>query len=153
MSAEYIFALILGHFFSDYLAQNNWMARNKGNNNFKGYLACSVHALIYSLTVIVFTWDFRFSWFLVVLISHWPIDKWSLANYWKKAIGGSTLKDFIYHGHEGIPKLSKLNVPQYKANYMYLMGGFAALVYAVSDNTLHMILMWIGWHLLNHLGW
>jgi hypothetical protein len=82
-------------------------------------------------------------------LSHFPIDRWSLADKWLKLINGRTLKGFLEHGEEGLEDFYSV---EFKQNYRILRGGFAALVYCVVDNTFHLILMVAGFNLLKHLG-
>src|SRR5579863_9173661 len=81
----YFAAAILGHFVGDYIFQNQWMAIGKSQPGMKGTVACTVHVLLYTLAVALFTgWHPLF--LLVVAVPHWIIDRWSLATYilkWK----------------------------------------------------------------------
>jgi hypothetical protein len=155
--------ILLGHFVGDYLLQNEWMALNKSRES--SWAPGLVHACLYTLSICMFTWDWRLSWILVVFISHWPVDKWSLAEVWLKLINGRTLTGFMKNGHEDLHALPKFNfentqqeleyykeLPHQKENYRILRGSFHALVYAVTDNTIHILLMVGGWYLLKHLG-
>jgi hypothetical protein len=69
------------------------------------------------------------------------------------------------HGHEDLHAMPKgkdltirqeldymIDLPEQKMNYRILRGSFHALVYAVTDNTIHILLMVGGWYLLKHLG-
>lgn len=78
-------------------------------------------------------------------MSHFPVDRWHLADWWLGLIHGRSLRDFIAHGKEGIPE--QLD----KDNFHALRGGFTALTYAVADNTLHLMLMYGGAKVLNNL--
>lgn len=135
--------LILGHLVGDYLFQNKWMAMNKDSSNLK----CFVHCSIYTITVLMFTAVFWHSymdftkWAVVVFLSHFIVDRFSLADKWLDLINGRSLRDFMENGHNNIP--ASLNCIEYM-NYHSLRGGFTALVYAVADNTMHLLLMWGG---------
>lgn len=43
--------IILGHLIGDYLLQSTWMASNKKNKGLKGFIACSVHCMLWSFSV------------------------------------------------------------------------------------------------------
>lgn len=79
ISDNLLFWGLIFHFIGDYLLQNDWMAKNKT----KSYLVAFVHALIYSL-LFLFIVDI-YSW-LIILISHFIIDRFRLAVYWVKII-------------------------------------------------------------------
>lgn len=75
-------ALILGfifHLVGDYLLQNDWMATNKTKCN----VAAKIHALCYSLLFLtilpIIPW-------LIVLWTHFFIDRFRLAVYWIKLV-------------------------------------------------------------------
>jgi hypothetical protein len=140
---EYI---LIAHVLGDFVFQNLWMAQRKGAS----YFSCVVHCLIYTLCmVLVVPNGLNIWWAVVAFVSHFPIDKWSLADKWLNLINGRTLKGFLDHGHEGIPDFS--NVDQ-KYNYCILRGGFTALVYTVVDNIFHIVLLLFGLHYLKMFG-
>jgi len=58
----------------------------------------------------------------IVFAAHWPIDRWSLADKWMAAIH-SRRPGITYHEEK-------------------IDAAFYAIVYAVTDNALHLILMW-----------
>lgn len=69
---------LIAHLIGDFLFQPKWV---KGNST----LVCTLHCLIYTLAVIVFS-DFVSQSFIVVFpaifIPHFIIDRWSLAYVW-----------------------------------------------------------------------
>jgi hypothetical protein len=132
--------LLLGHMTGDYLFQNKWMAMNKSGSTWK----CLVHCLLYTLTVALMTSPFitGWKWWLVIFLSHFPIDRWSLADLWLGLINSRSLRDFIMNGKKDIPEELDFD------NYHALRGGFTALVYAAADNTIHIGLMCMGWYLI-----
>jgi len=147
--------IIIGHLIGDYLFQNKWMAMNKNASHFK----CFIHSSIYTLTLCLVTLPVIQNWWwpLIVFISHYPIDRWGLADKWLKLIGGRSLEDYLENGHENIPKPNKYPIScgyggywleQRIKNYHALRGGFSAVVYTVVDNTMHLILMLLGWYLI-----
>lgn len=129
--------MLIGHLVGDYLLQNNWMAQRKGAH----LLPCVVHCLIYTMSVCVFT-SWSLLWITIVFASHFPIDRFGLADKWLALIGSRSLKNYYERGHLDIP----LSDPE--GNYVRLRGGFTALVYAVADNTMHLLIMLLGAWLL-----
>lgn len=130
-------AILVGHLIGDYMAQNKWMAYKKGT----GYFACFVHCVIYTLCVCVAT-TFNPYWILVVFLSHFPVDKFSLADKWLALINGRSLTDFMAKGKHGIPEYLDSD------NYWVLQGGFTSVAYTVVDNTFHLLLMVFGYGML-----
>ncbi|MFA6228514.1 MAG: DUF3307 domain-containing protein [Patescibacteria group bacterium] len=126
---ENIFAgLVLGHLTGDYLLQNKRMAIAKSSPGWRGRLWCLAHCLLYTATVMVFLGSASPAVALIVFFSHWPLDRWSLAGKWLKFIGARDfMTEFASSG-------------QYRDIHL----PFAVLVYAVADNALHLILMWLG---------
>ena len=138
-----MFELLLGHLAGDYLLQNEWMALNKSKNTRKGWLAAFVHCILYTLAVCLFMQDFQPIWIAVVFLSHFPIDKFSLAEHYLHFIKGKGMKDYVKKDditdvdiESGVEFKSVLN------RYDALEGGFTSLVYSVTDNAMHLILMW-----------
>lgn len=80
-----IFWGLIFHFIGDYLLQNDWMATNKTKENFPAL----IHAVVYSLPFIFICVDaegkLSYSW-LIILWSHFLIDRFRLATYWVKFI-------------------------------------------------------------------
>ncbi len=120
-------AIVLGHFVGDYLLQNLPMALHKSTKGAAGIAWCTLHCLIYAAAVALFTWRADPVFLGLVFLSHWPIDRWSLAAKWLKLIGGRDL--FAAFAS--------------KNKYRDLEVGFACLVYAVADNTMHLVLLWL----------
>lgn len=137
---EFFAQLIIGHIVGDFLLQNKWMAMNKSASTWK----CVVHCLLYTLAVTVTTWSSLHSveWSLLIFASHFPVDRWSLADKWLDFIGGRSLPDFILNGKKGIPEDMDFE------NYHALRGGFHAVVYTMADNGIHLVLMYYGAMLL-----
>lgn len=71
--------LLVAHMVGDFLFQNRWMAINKTNN----VLVAFIHASIYALSVMLICgWaDWKF---YIVLISHFIIDHFRIAKYWRR---------------------------------------------------------------------
>ncbi len=140
MLGNFFALLILGHMVGDYLLQNKWMAMNKSASHFK----CAVHCLLYTLAVVCFTWPeiHGLLWTSIVFVSHYPIDRWGLADKWLGMINSRSLKDFIVFGKYDIPMEYDYE------NYHALRAGFTSIVYVATDNTMHIGLMVLGWYLV-----
>jgi len=66
---------LLAHVVGDYLLQSDWMARNKTTRS----LPAVVHAVTYSVPFLVLR-PAPLGW-LVIVASHFVIDRWRLARY------------------------------------------------------------------------
>lgn len=131
MNLEIFTEAILGHFVGDYLFQNQWMAINKSTSGWRGHLACTVHVLLYTLAIGLFTgWHPLF--LAIVAIPHWIIDRWSLAKYLLKWKNGFAIEDTW--------KFDEVCVSPVEKNVWRL--AFAAPVYIFNDNTLHWVCIW-----------
>ena len=139
-----LWGIVLGHLLGDYVFQNQWMALAKNRSTFR----CTLHCVVYTLCVAMFT-SWRPLWLLAVFLSHFPIDRWSLGERWQKLIGGRSIEEFIQHGHENqdLPTALGSLAPQ-RSNYVAARGGFTVLVFAVTDNTFHLLLMFLAWAVL-----
>ena len=92
MNTPIMLLVILGHFVGDYLLQNNWMAFGKGLPGKKGHGICAVHTLIYTAAVCILSGQVWNPWmWLMVALSHYPIDRWGLAMVWLRFIRGRRL--------------------------------------------------------------
>lgn len=132
--------IFLGHLLGDYVFQNNWMALTKNRNTFR----CVLHCLIYTASVCMLT-SWSPWWALLVFASHFPIDRLGLAERWLKLIGGRSMEEFIHSGNLDVP--DGMNECE-RENYVIARGGFTALVYVGVDNTMHLLLMFLGWRVL-----
>lgn len=105
--------LLVGHLVGDFIFQEDWQAANKSNpypdpllyNDgintaqeridelvrwhgqyhrwWDGHLACTVHCLLYTFAVWIFSgWWLPWWGLLVVFLTHWPIDRFRLARVW-----------------------------------------------------------------------
>lgn len=141
---------ILGHFIGDYLLQNKWMALGKGQNTLEGYAICFLHTCIYTGVVCAFTGQFGWVFWLMVFLSHYPIDKWSLGQVWLDLIKGRNFKfdsDVYLRLHAG-----EKDDDWKHRNNMVIITSFGCLVYAIVDNTIHIVLMYLGLLALVHFG-
>lgn len=91
--------LIIGlifHFIGDYLTQNHWLATNKTSNS----LVAFYHVLIYSLPFLLIT---SLSAVAIILITHFFIDRFRLAQYWIKLVNWNW-KSTNFGYAEDVPK-------------------------------------------------
>lgn len=138
-----MFELLLGHLAGDYLLQNEWMALNKSKNTLNGWVAAFVHCILYTIAVCLFMWNFDWYWMLIVFLSHFPIDKFSLGEKYLHFIKGKGLRDYVNKDN-----VSNLIYNPPINRYDILEGGFTAVVYTITDNTMHLILMWGAYQLI-----
>jgi Protein of unknown function (DUF3307) len=130
---ERLFILSLfGHLTGDYLLQSKWMALTKSAKGTRGLLACTSHVAIYTIAVCVLvgTWSPVFA--LAVFAPHWIIDRWSLASLWLKLIRGRTFEAALAN----------------KTEYREFDIAFTAIVYTVTDNTIHLLCLWLALYLI-----
>lgn len=131
--AEIFIRVILGHLLGDYLLQSKKMALNKTAPGSEGLYWSIFHCLVYALSVCLFVFDFRPEFIFAVFLTHWPIDRFCLGRVWIRMIGGRDLHSLYY---------SDIKYDQIApANIIDL--AFGCIVYAVVDNTLHLLLLWV----------
>lgn len=124
---ESLFAkLVLGHLLGDYILQSKYMAIMKSGKSIKGFLMCIFHCLIYAISICLFLWKFSLLMFSFVFLSHFFIDRWSLGEKWLKLIKGRNI----------------LSAYASKDQYHEIDLIFSCIVYTVTDNALHLIIMW-----------
>lgn len=128
--------LLLGHLVGDYLLQNKWMALTKSKNTLEGWLSAITHCLLYTFAVCLLMWNFDWIWIVVVFNSHFWIDKFALGEKYKMFIGSSTLKEFV---HKWDPLITRRDIVE---------GGFASLTYTITDNTLHLLIMYVAYQII-----
>jgi len=118
--------IILGHLVGDYLLQPKKMAILKQTKGLNGLVWCLIHCLIYTLVICLFTSTIEPIKVILIFISHFPIDRWSLAGKWLKLIKGRSFME-AYQSEE---KLREVDL------------AFSAIVYVIVDNAFHVLLMW-----------
>lgn len=125
---ENIFArIVFGHLIGDYLLQSRKMALAKSSQGFAGVKWCFFHSLVYTFSVNLFLWKFSPALFLLIFLSHYPIDRWSLGEKWLKLIRGrSYAKAF-----QSTDKYREIDI------------AFSCIVYTVVDNTMHLLFLWL----------
>jgi len=132
-----MFEMLLGHLVGDYLLQNDWMALEKGKHNGMGWFKCTVHCVLYTIAVCTLMGLWNAAWVLAVFFSHFVVDKFGIPDMYLRAVNGRSIHGFLTHPENG----------EYSA-HICLRGGFTAVVYAVCDNTMHLLLMFISWKIL-----
>ncbi len=70
---------LIFHLIGDYITQNQWLAANKVKFTNDGWWACVIHCCLYAAP---FFFIASFSAWLVIIITHFWIDKLRLAKYW-----------------------------------------------------------------------
>jgi len=86
----------IGHLVGDYLLQNDWMALNKKAKSWRGELACHVHCLLWTLSVLLCTgwWDL---WhFALCYASHYLLDRTSIVEWYVRAINVRRPLSWLY---------------------------------------------------------
>lgn len=85
--------LFIGHLIGDFLFQTNWMATQKSQN----WVALLVHVTVYTLTVSIVTFILGAglsAWGIaVVFVSHFIVDKRTLAPWWVASVMRTTGQD------------------------------------------------------------
>lgn len=119
--------VLFGHLFGDYVFQSKKMALKKSEKSLQGILWCALHSIIYTLSIVIFTWHFSPLYLALIFLSHYPIDRWSLASEWLKIIKG---RDYLQAYTD-------------KTKYWEIDVAFSAIVYTVLDNTFHLFLLWL----------
>ena len=119
--------VVFGHFAGDYWFQNKKMQLNKSKPGWLGHKWCTLHCVIYTATVCWFIKDFHLATIILVWLTHWPIDRWSLVDKWFQLIGGRTFKS------------AYLSQDRFRGYDMI----FTGIVYATADSILHLYLLWL----------
>ena len=160
-----MFWAVIGHLVGDYLLQNKWMALNKNEKGWYGIGICTAHSLIYSIAVTlvvgIYLWGFApygirvWAILTMVFLTHYPIDRWSLADKWLKLIRGRQLDEVFKEAD--LRHLNGMALPNPPGHMTQVANvatqqSFTALAYAVADNTTHFLLMTAGFAALLNLG-
>lgn len=72
------------HLIGDYLLQNDWMALNKKAKGGKGWLACFIHCLLYSLPFLLIASPLQV---LFIFATHFIIDRWFFIKWYMNTVG------------------------------------------------------------------
>ena len=69
------------------LLYRSWL--DKRDSWWRGHIACTVHCLLYTFSVWLFTCWWMPWWGLVVcFVAHWPVDRFRLAGWWMRNVSG-----------------------------------------------------------------
>jgi hypothetical protein len=120
---DFFAKIVIGHLVGDYVLQNAAMMSNKSTAGKKGIMWCTVHCLVYTAIMCLFLWTASLLMIAAIFLSHWPIDRWSLAAKWMKLIKGRD--------------------PQIVYTQKEFDAAFYAVVYTATDNTMHILLLWL----------
>lgn len=121
--------LLLGHLVGDYLLQNDWMALNKK----KRLPVAAIHCAIWTASVVTFVPELLgVIPTAAVFASHLLLDATDVVNRWLRLIRGRSYERAAAYVEQDHPEL-------YKRFYV----AYTALVQAVADNTLHMLLLYL----------
>jgi hypothetical protein len=140
--------VLLGHCLGDYWFQNDSMARTKSKPGWGGFIACTKHVTIYTLSIMAMIgcafWQTNVPhvpWlFLFIFIPHWVIDRYSLAAIWMEWKNGV----HPWKVWQSEPPNSLLNLETEKRLEQNAWNvAFTAFVYIVSDNSLHLLCLWL----------
>jgi hypothetical protein len=72
---------LIGHFVGDFLLQSDWMAFNKKEKTLKGELACQIHVIIWTLSILLFTGWCDWAHIILVYLPHYLLDRTKFV-YW-----------------------------------------------------------------------
>lgn len=133
MLLKLVLGVLVGHILGDYFYQPLHVAVDKSKPGIAGALTCFLHSLLYGLMVlgalgILGCISGSVQGVLVVIVSvvsHYPIDRWSLAAVWLKILKGREVA------------LSDEPATQKDA----VNAAFAALVYTIIDNSMHLFIL------------
>lgn len=126
--------LLIAHLLGDWVFQSRKMAVLKGQQNIIGWIFCFLHVTIYTTWFYLLSPGHSWIFYLSIFIPHFLIDKWSLVSYWQKLRDG----DFWWKSYEKEGNTFNERIEM----------GFGGLRYAVEDNTIHLVCLWISWNFL-----
>ena len=136
------------HLIGDYLMQSDWMAQNKT----KAFWPAYVHATVYALPFLMLpaAWHHHELPFVVILLTHFLIDRYRLARYvvWAKNLLGPTVlwdcevydkgritADKVWHGWARTPPFYVCKATGYPPSRPDWL---AVWLLIIADNTLHL---------------
>lgn len=137
--ADLFVYLLIGHCIGDYLLQTNKMAVNKIVPGIIGVYWCTLHCVVYTLSIMFLINVYTVPVFLFIFLSHYPIDRWSFANYILKLKGNVLWKD--------VPSITLDN-----ENIRPSLAAHSFALYLITDNFIHLLIMWIGLILIFGIG-
>ena len=121
---------LLLHLFGDYFLQNDWLATNKGTFSRLGWFTCTLHCLLYSIPFGIYYHSLHI--FLLILLSHFLVDKFSLARYITKFINWNWERDY------GVDNYSHdLGFDETRPPYITVW------IHIIRDNSIHIFGNWL----------
>jgi len=141
MTADFLFRMLMGHAFGDYLLQRMWMSLNKG----KSFDAAIAHCATYTFCVILFLYPELSKLGVInniiitflIFGSHWILDGTQLFEKLMDTLGARTYVSTEEH----INSLNEYSTTfEIQKHYARIYNG---LVHAVADNTVHVFLMYL----------
>jgi len=141
MTGDFLFRMILGHLFGDYVVQSMWMALNKR----KIFNAVVFHCFYYTLCVMLFLYPELLKLSVInniiiaslVFTSHWILDGTDLL---EKLLNLTKARTYV-RTEEYIDSLNEYS-PSYELQVDYARS-YNGFVHAVADNTIHLFLMYM----------
>ena len=124
--------MLLAHLTGDYLLQSKHMALLKSKKGWDGFQECWFHCFLYTCSVALFMWTLDPLTLILVFATHFIVDRWSLASVWLKLIKGRTFESTLHDTDRTVTAIIKR---EYDV-------AFTSIVYAVVDNTFHLISLW-----------
>lgn len=77
----------IGHLIGDFALQTDWQAMHKKSYTLKGWMACLIHCILYTLAVCTCTGWWSAKLVALVFLSHFPIDKTYLIAHYMRFVG------------------------------------------------------------------
>lgn len=125
---DIFFRLLMGHMVGDYVLQSTMMATAKGQSRtVQGWAWCTLHCIIYTISICLFLWQISLLLFVGIFLSHFFVDKFSLADKWSALMKGRTFA------------AAQTEPDKEKRPFTI---AFTCLCYTAIDNTMHFLLMW-----------
>jgi hypothetical protein len=127
------FQLLMGHVMGDYILQPKVMAMEKDITKYRRWSApfwsslfwSVFHAILYTECVLLWLGHWTWGAGVLIFLTHWPIDAFSLGDRWLALIRGRTIRQAA----EDTGLYRNFNI------------AFTAVVYTVVDNWWHLALM------------
>jgi len=123
---------LIGHLIGDFLLQNDWQAMNKKSFKLKGWIACLVHCILYTVAVVACTGWWRWDLIGLVFLSHFPIDKTYIVAWYMLKFGA--FKRVLSVNSDTIDPNGLLG---------YCVNNHKTWAYLFVDNTVHLTLLWL----------
>jgi hypothetical protein len=130
----------IGHLIGDYLLQNDWQAMNKKSWSLRGWAACLVHCLLYTLAVLLCTGWWRWDLIILVFMSHFPIDKTYVVAWYMMKVG--SFKRIICSTGMLDPVMTG-TLEQLVRDLDALRTLHKTWAYLFVDNTVHLTMLWL----------